>query len=289
MSESDVSVTQGLLLDRVRASDSPESIIIGLKGSKNGLLTLASAFVQLWKESKDPRCTACALDIPVDAPAIQPSNSLDKSQDTNRRSPCSSSESKSESAKVCRDAWKGRACSSQSGCSRIHPQLCFDPTCKGKESCSRFHGRRKHRRSSRDQEPNGRIPKRTQRRPQPHYSQDSPNLLPGNGFTGKRHPNPKAFSPMLSHFTNHDAEEHYLRFRLAELMGSRPRSYRDVAAAPPALIQPRDPHSPPMRFQSPPKQQLGPLPAAPASGLPTLSDAILQAVSAALARAGLSL
>ena len=59
MSDPDINVTPDLLLSRVGAGNPSEDIIIGLKGSKNGLITLASAFAQLWKETKDPRCAAC--------------------------------------------------------------------------------------------------------------------------------------------------------------------------------------------------------------------------------------
>ena len=44
MTESDQAITPQMLLDKVNADESPEKIIVGLKGSRYGLLTFATAF-----------------------------------------------------------------------------------------------------------------------------------------------------------------------------------------------------------------------------------------------------
>ena len=62
MSSSETSVNPDQVLDRVRADQHPEDIIKDLKSSKYGLLTLATALSQLWKESRSQVCSACVLD-----------------------------------------------------------------------------------------------------------------------------------------------------------------------------------------------------------------------------------
>ena len=136
-------------------------------------------------------------------------------------SPQPSSEvSRDEKSKVCRDAWRGRSCSSQASCPRIHSQLCQDFTFKGRETCSRFHGRRKIQKTkklTKSNESTLHSPKKPWGFLQSHQSFPQQHL--GNGFSGNRHPDKKASSPVRTQFATLEAAELYLCYHLAELAG----------------------------------------------------------------------
>ena len=269
------------ILDKVMADESPIDITGYVKASKNGVLTIATALVQLWGEHKRLKSKLTQLDSsdPISSDSVTPLKESSLKVPTSPNRPLAGND-RAEETKVCRDAWKGRKCSSPSKCTRIHPSLCLDLNCPGKGSCNLFHGRKKSHNSVEpkpDQNPSKQVKQPVK----------SPNKHQGNGKVGTRHPNKKAVPSMLPVFSTREGEEFYLRYRLAELDQPCSRSYRDVVATPKSHVQQRGALLP-----FPSSEKLHPLqeattPAAHIFALPALSDAVQQGVTAALKRAGL--
>ena len=258
MTSSEQEAAADMTLARIKGGEPPAAIAASgeVKASKNGVLIVLTALAKLWNKLENSRSELA------------------------RKEPSSLS----DPSKVCQDAWKGRTCSSPSSCSRIHPPLCHDKDCKGKNACNLFHGRKRSRKSSLRSQPE--HTGQRQDKP-PQKSQKSQSKHQGNGKAGTRHPDKKTVPMKLPTFATSKGEEVCLCYRLAELEHQSSKSYRDVVASSPAPAQSRialsSSPSPMKHLQLQGVKQ----PAVHASAIPALSIIIQRAITAALTKSGL--
>ena len=239
MSESNIFVTPCLLLDRVRAGESLEDIIIGLKCSRDGLITLAATLSQLWKETKNPHCADCAIDTSSNSPNLSPSNLTHQSQKQDHRSPQSSSQgSKRREAQGLPGCMKGQALLHAIWLFP-HPPLNFAriPPVKGRSPATTSMAAGSSRSPHKLQRWQQRMldwHKRNQQTPS-NWTRETASR--GSATRSRRCP---LLPPLCSR--DPEPEQLYLCCQLAELTGFQPRSCGDVAASPPGIAQPRPSH-----------------------------------------------
>ncbi len=258
-------------------------------GSEDSLSTFHKLLASSFDEAKATKVRKGELlailkyvtDIPgvldlVPGPPIEKQTEDSQSTTASQATPTPANQNKQETERVCRDAWKGMPCSSPSSCPRIHPTLCDDGGCTGRDSCGLFHGRKRSSNSR---------PNTNKKKPTKPRAPASRSL--GNGQLGSRHPNKKT---VLPHFASAREEEYYLRYRLAAM--ERPMSYRDAVVAPsPPLPQPQlimQTQAPLPPVDTPPPTPGMPTAPPRALALPALAEAIQKAVLAALSASNLS-